>query len=107
MTSHSETLLLRDIPHRSAHTLIGDSHESRSHLLDGVRFYTCPLRVDLFCKFLEFQARSGDIKGLVCVRTEDTGELGGDETAEDQVGIGDSERSAFTVTRWTGTTSQH
>lgn len=59
--------------------------------------------VDLLCEGIKFRARRFDIKGFIGVGSEDPGELGRDQAAEDQVGVCDCEISAFAIACGAGT----
>lgn len=103
MTSHRKALLLRHVPHWPAHPLVRHPDKARCDFFHCVRLGTLPIRVNLGSELLEFGARSDDVEGLVCVWAEDGGELGWDETAKDEVGIGNGERSALAVAGRAGT----
>jgi hypothetical protein len=91
MTGHSEPLLLRHIPHRPAHSLICDPDEPRRNIFHRVWLGSLPIRIDLSGKLLKLDPRGGYVKWLVGARAEDAGELRGDETAENEVCVGNGE----------------
>jgi hypothetical protein len=102
MGRHSKAPLLRHIPHRSTHPLVRNPDETSSDLLDGVRLSTLARRVDLLGELHELLTRRRDIKGLVRVGAKNGGELCRDQTAEDEIGIGDGEVASLAVTGRTG-----
>jgi hypothetical protein len=79
----------------ATHSLVRDTQESSSDLLDceGVVL----ARVDLFGELCKEGLAGFEVQRLVLVRPEDLGEVLGEETSQNEVGIGDGQRTALAV----------